>query len=96
MLQRLREVPGFLSFAVVLMFLFMREQTLALWTLRVDIVYPLGAFHCASVKFHLIYSADGSGDQVQSKVNDQIWPSQPQQRYRWGGTIRFVRGILGN
>jgi predicted MFS family arabinose efflux permease len=32
-LQSLREVPGFLAFAVVLVLLFMREQSLALWSL---------------------------------------------------------------
>ena len=35
MLQSLREVPGFLSFAVVLVLLFMREQSLALWSLLI-------------------------------------------------------------
>lgn len=33
MLQSLREVPGFLSFAVVFVLLFLREQSLALWSL---------------------------------------------------------------
>jgi predicted MFS family arabinose efflux permease len=32
-LQSLREIPGFLSFAVVLVLLMMREQSLALWSL---------------------------------------------------------------
>ncbi len=33
MLQSLREIPGFLAFAVVLVLLVMREQSLALWSL---------------------------------------------------------------
>jgi hypothetical protein len=35
LLQSLREVPGFLSFAVVLVLLVMREQSLALWSLLI-------------------------------------------------------------
>lgn len=35
MLQSLREVPGFLAFAVVLVLLFLREQSLALWSLLI-------------------------------------------------------------
>jgi predicted MFS family arabinose efflux permease len=35
MLQSLREVPGFLSLGVVLVLLFMREQSLALWSLLI-------------------------------------------------------------